>query len=216
MAREETAGARGARRAGQLLVRLAGELVAARTSAGLSIREVARRLRVAHDTVRRLERAEPSAMSVELVARYAAVVGLQLAASLYLDGDPVRDRAHLALLGRFRTRLHPGLRWRTEVPIPITGDRRSGDAVMGGDGWDGLVEAETRLGDIQLLERRAGAKARDLGVRRLVLLVADTTHNREVVRLHPELRERFPIDTRTCLRHLRRGEDPGGDCLVIL
>jgi hypothetical protein len=168
------------------------------------------------DTIIRLEAGDAPTMTVDLVARVAAVLGLQLAASLHPDGDPVRDKAHLEVLARFRARLHPALGWSAEVAIPIAGDQRSGDARIDGGIWDALVEAETRLGDLQLLERRAAAKQRDLGADRLILLVAATRHNREVIRLHPELRERFPIDTRTCLRRLAAGEDPGGDCLVIL
>jgi hypothetical protein len=95
-------------------------------------------------------------------------------------------------------------------------DLRSGDALVGGIEWDALVEAETVLGDLQLVERKAAAKQRDLGAKRLILLVGDTRRNREVIRLHPELRERFPIDTRTCLMRLGSGRDPGGDCLVVL
>lgn len=155
-------------------------------------------------------------MTVDLIARVGAVLGLELAASLHPDGDPVRDRAHLALLARLRARVNQALRWDAEVAIPIAGDQRSGDARIAGAGWDALIEAETRLGDLQLLERRAAAKQRDLGADRLILLVSATRHNREVIRLHPELRERFPIDTRTCLKRLSAGEDPGGDCLVIL
>ena len=155
-------------------------------------------------------------MSVDLAARVASVVGLQLASSLHPDGDPVRDRAHLALLARVRARISPALRWRAEVPIPIAGDLRSGDVLISGGEWDALLEAETRLGDLQLLERRAAAKQRDLGATRLILLVSDTHHNRDVVRLHPELRDRFPVDTRTCLSRLGRGDDPLGDALVIL
>ena len=146
----------------------------------------------------------------------AASVGLQLAANLCLDGDPVRDRAHLALLGRFRARLRTSLRWRTEVPMPTSGDRRSGDAVIAGVDWDALVEAETAVVDLQLVQRKAAAKHRDLSTKRLILLVADTRRNREVIRLHPELRDRLPIGTRECLAKLARGLDPGGDCLVIL
>ena len=100
--------------------------------------------------------------------------------------------------------------------MPNVGDRRSGDAMIDGVDWDALVEAETVLADLQLVERKAAAKQRDLGARRLILLVADTRRNREVIRLHPELRERFPIDTRTCLTRLGAGRDPGGDCLVVL
>lgn len=81
---------------------------------------------------------------------------------------------------------------------------------------DYLVEAETHLGDFQALERRISAKARDLGADRVVLLLADTRHNRTVVREVPGVRARFPIDTKTWFRAIARGEDPVGDALVIL
>ena len=155
-------------------------------------------------------------MTIDLLARYAAMVGLELSANLHPNGDPVRDRGHLALMARFRRRLDPGLRWRTEVPVPIAGDLRSGDGLITGSGWDALVEAETRVGDIQQLERRATTKVRDLGTDRLILLIADTRHNRTVLGLHPELAERFTIGSRRCLRALAIGADPGGDAIVIL
>ena len=155
-------------------------------------------------------------MTLDLVARMAAALGNQLAASLYADGDPLRDRAHLALLARLRKRLAPSLRWRVEIPIPIAGDRRSGDATISAARWTALVEAETRLGDLQQVERRAAAKQRDLGAERLILLVSDTRHNRAVLRLHPELAERFPIDQRRCLSALAQGEDPDGDAIIVL
>lgn len=156
--------------------RLAEEIVTTRLGAGLSVREVARRALVSPDTVRRIERAEPGATSIDNVARIAEVVGLELAANLYPNGDPVRDRAHLALLARFRARLGSGVRMRTEVPVPVAGDRRSGDAIVSGREGDVLVEAETHLRDAQGVERHARAKARDLGAGRLVLLVSDTRH----------------------------------------
>jgi transcriptional regulator with XRE-family HTH domain len=196
--------------------RLANELERARKTAGLSLREVGRRLGVRHELVARVERGDPSMMRIDLLAEVAEVVGLQLAASLHPNGDPVRDTAHLQLLARFRRRMNPRLRWRVEVPIPIAGDPRSADALIEGGFGTALVEAETHLGDIQAIERKTAAKARDLGVERLILLVSDTRHNRSVTRLHPELRERFPVDTRTCLGSLGRGSDPGGDCLVVL
>lgn len=79
-----------------------------------------------------------------------------------------------------------------------------------------LIEAETHLGDVQALERKCAAKARDLGVIRTVLLVADTRRNRQVIRDHPELTDRFPIGTRACLAELAHATDPGGDCLIVL
>lgn len=216
MATRATAGTRGARRSGRIRLRLADGLVVARTAAGLSLREVARRAGLSADTVRRLERGDEGAMGVDTLARVGEVVGLEFAASFYPSGEPVRDRAHLALLNRLRKRLGPGVRVRTEVPIPISGDLRSGDAVVGFDGGDALIEAETHLGDVQLVERKGSAKQRDLGATRLVLLVSDTRNNREVLRLHPELLERFPVSGRRCLSRLARGLDPGGDAIAIL
>ena len=81
---------------------------------------------------------------------------------------------------------------------------------------DVLIEAETHLDDIQLVERRGAAKQRDLGATRLVLLVADTRHNKDVAKRHPELRERFPTSPRQALAALTRGDDPGGDALILL
>jgi hypothetical protein len=104
--------------------------------------------------------------------------------------------------------------------MPITGDLRSADGTLAVRAEYGpadvLIEAETHLDDIQLVLRRGGAKQRDLGAKRFVLLVADTKHNREVIRRHPELREWFPVAPRRALAALAKGEDPGGDCLIVL
>ena len=216
MAGRESLATQGAKRSRSLRQRLGSELEAARKASGLSVREVARVVGVSPHRIERAERGEPGALTIDLAARMAPVVGLQLAASLHPNGDPVRDRAHLALLGRFRARLHPTLAWRTEVPMPIAGDLRAADASLTGSFGTYLIEAETRATDFQAVERKARLKQRDFGADGLILLLADTPHNRRVLRLHPELLERFPIGTRKCLAALRRGEDPGGDCLVIL
>ena len=155
-------------------------------------------------------------MTIELAATMAAALGLQLNVTLHPDGNPVRDSGHRALLERLRARLGDGLRLRTEVPIPIEGDRRSADAVIDGRGTAMMVEAETRIDDVQALERRLSAKQRDLGIGRVILLVADTRHNRTVVANNPSIRARLPISTRACLAALSRGVDPGGDGLVFL
>ncbi|MEA2673791.1 MAG: hypothetical protein QOI92_983 [Chloroflexota bacterium] len=196
--------------------RIAADLSTFRRSANLSMRELARRVGVSLETMVRLERGEPATTTIDLVTRVAQVLGLELAASLYPQGDPIRDRGHLALLERFRRRLPAGLRWRTEVPIPLVGDLRSGDGVVESGALTFLVEAETHLGDFQAVERRMGAKARDLGVDRVVLLLADTRHNRMLVNTIPAIRERFAVDMRAWFRAVAKGEDPGGDGLVIL
>jgi len=166
--------------------------------------------------IERALRGDPSALTVDLAARIAPAVGLLLAASLHPNGDPVRDRAHLALLARFRKRLHPSLAWRTEVPMPIAGDLRAADGHVEGTFGTVLIEAETRVTDIQGVHRKAQLKQRDLAADRLILLIADTLHNRRVIAAHAELREHLPVGTRRCLAAFSRGADPGGDCLVIL
>lgn len=207
---------RGAQRGRFLVGRLVSELRTARRTAGMSQRELARLVRVSHTSIARLERGQSGILTVALAARMAAVLGLKLSATLHPDGDPVRDAAHVALVERLRLRLAAGLRWRTEVPMPIAGDLRAADAVIDGPGVAVLVEAETRLDDLQALERRLNAKQRDLQLARVLLLVADTRHNRRVVADHPPVRARFPISTRAALAALARGRDPGGDAIVFL
>jgi transcriptional regulator with XRE-family HTH domain len=206
----------GAKRSRLLRQRLCAELDGARVAGGLSIREVARAVGVSPHRIERALLGESGALTIDLAARIAPVVGLQLAASLYPNGDSVRDQAQLRLLGRFRPRLHRSLSWRTEVPMPIAGDLRGADGVIDGDFGSILVEAEARVTDLQAVERKARLKQRDLGADRLILLIADTRNNRKVLDLHPELREHFPISQRMCLAALARGENPGGDCLVVL
>jgi transcriptional regulator with XRE-family HTH domain len=207
---------RGARRGRFLENRTVDGLVTARRSAALSQRELGRQLGVSHSRVGRVLRGEPGTLTIELAARMASVLGLELAVTLYPAGDPVRDKSHLALLARFRARLHPSIRWRTEVPIPIEGDRRAADAVIESSIWAAMVEAETRIDDVQALDRKINLKQRDLGLRRVILVVADTRHNRFVVANVPALVNRFPVSTRACLAALSSGRDPGGDALVIL
>jgi hypothetical protein len=155
-------------------------------------------------------------IDLELMSRIAAVLGCELSLGIHPVGTPVRDKAHVALLGRFAARLAPSILWRTEVPMPIPGDHRSANGVAQAPDFDAIVEAETRLDDVQAVERPLRGKQRDLDTARAILLVADTRHNRAVIEGVPGLRREFPIDTRHCLAALGRGLDPGGDCLVIL
>lgn len=216
MATRESDAARGERRSRLLRHRLGPELGDVRRAIGLSLREIARTLDVSVDRLIRAERGDPPTLTIDFLARYAALLGLELAASLYPIGTAIRDKGHLDVLERFRRRLPKLVRWRTEVPIPITGDGRSADGVASTEQADYLVEAETHLGDFQALERRIGAKMRDLGADRAVLLLADTRHNRAMLNTIPAIRERFPVDMRAWFHAIAQGRDPGGDALVIL
>jgi transcriptional regulator with XRE-family HTH domain len=193
---------------------------AARIAAGLTQDDVGKAIGVSHARVGRFERGEIAQPELVFMSAYCAVVGLDLSIRSYPAGDPIRDRAHLALLERFRARLHPSLRWRTEVPLPIEGDLRAWDAEIRPappDQWRARVEAETRIADGQALERKLALKLRDDPGGYLILLLSDTKLNRATLRhLRDSLRPTFPLDTRAILAALRAGVDPGGSGIVIM
>jgi hypothetical protein len=147
-------------------------------------------------------------------------VGLDLALRAYPAGDPIRDRAQLALLERLRKRLHPSLRWRTEVPLPIERDLRAWDAEISGrqpEPWRARVEAETRITDGQALERRLTLKYRDDPGGHLILLVSDTRANRAALRtLREDLTELLPLNARELLAAFSSGRDPGASGIAIM
>jgi hypothetical protein len=79
------------------------------------------------------------------------------------------------------------------------------------------IEAETRLHDVQALLRRVASKRRDGAAGRLVLVVADTRTNREVVRAaRPEFVATFPADTRSIWPAVVAGFPPPHDALVLV
>jgi transcriptional regulator with XRE-family HTH domain len=192
----------------------------ARIGAGLSIRDAAAASGASHQQLLRFERGELDRVSIADVGAWCAVVGLDLSLRAYPAGDPIRDRAQLALLERFRARLNPSLRWRTEVPLPIERDLRAWDAEVSGAAptpWRLRVEAETNVADGQALERRIQLKIRDDPVGHLILLVSETRANRQAMRLLRDgLRETFPLDARATMTALTAGRDPGGSGIVIL
>jgi len=197
-------------------VRAGDELRIGRLAAGFSQRALGRIVGLSHAAIGRVERGELQRVTIDRLAMISTALGLDLRIGLFPTGSPVRDAAHLALLERLRLRVASILRWRAEVPVPIIGDLRSADVVIDGPQVDVMVEAESRLNDLQALERRVRLKQRDLGARRALLLVADTRHNRAVLAAHPEVVARFPISTRACLAALGTGRDPGGDAIVLL
>jgi transcriptional regulator with XRE-family HTH domain len=208
---------RGTRIGRGLSRQVGGDLRDVRIGAGLSQMVVAGALGVSHTKVGRIERGENIAVSLIDLARLSAVLGMDLSVRIFPVGDPLRDAAHLALLERLRQRLSPSLGWRTEVPIPIPGDRRAWDAVIRGLGWRTGVEAETRIRDAQAVARRIALKERDGEVDHVVLLLADTKRNREALAVARDaLRSAFPLDTRAMLAALAVGTDPGASGIIIL
>jgi len=193
------------------------ELAETRRLAGLSQLDAARAVAMSHAQLGRIERAELAGLTVDQVCRAAAAVGLRCSVRLFPDGDPVRDAAQLKLLERFRLRLPDGIRWHTEVPLPIPGDLRAWDGMATLRGRRAGCEAETRLGDIQALERRLALKLRDGAVDVLIVVVADTAANRGALARHREvLRPLLPQDGRQVLAAFRAGHLPDQNGLLLL
>ncbi len=207
----------GADRARRTVAELTTELRRARVDRGLSQAEVGRAVGLSGPQVCRIERGLSPDVSIAVLCRLVAVVGLELSARAYPAGEPIRDRAHVAVMGRFRGRLHRSLHWRVEVPLPVAGDLRAWDGHVSGECWRVGVEAETRPSDLQALQRRLALKLRDGGVDALILVLADTRHNRALLQAHgDELVQRFPVPGRRAMELLAAGAYPGGSAIVLL
>ncbi len=216
MGARESAFDRGGRNAMYLRHRLGTELRDARRAAGLSQGEVARASALSQSQVSRAERAVRHAPRVDELARHAAVLGLRLSVKLYPEGSPVRDAGQLRLMQRFRRQLPADTPLQHEVPIGGTGDLRAWDLVLGTKPAV-AVDAETRLHDLQALQRRCATKLRDSDVDRLVLLVAATPHNRLVLREHRlTLETTFPLGHAQVMASLRHGRAPAASGIVVL
>jgi transcriptional regulator with XRE-family HTH domain len=208
---------RASRTAAALVAATALELRQARVAAGLSQRAVADAAGLSHPTVSRVERGASPELSLLVVARLSAVLGLKPSIRLFPDGDPIRDVAHVKLLERLHMRIHPNLRWRLEVPLPIPGDLRAWDATIAGMGFVVGVEAETRIRDAQAVARRTNLKQRDGELDHVVLLVADTRANRRALSSSAaELIPTFPGTQRQVLRALAEGRNPGQSAIIVL
>ena len=103
------------------------------------------------------------------------------------------------------------------MPVPLERDMRAADARLTRGDVTIIVEAITRLSDVQAQVRAAKLKARDIGGTRLLLLVGGSSANREALReAVPIVRAAFLTGTRRLLWTLADGRDPGADCLLVL
>jgi transcriptional regulator with XRE-family HTH domain len=207
----------GAARAHAAVTTVSHEIDMARRQHGLSLEALGAAVGMSRWQVGRIARSQKNDLTIAEATLLLAALGQELSVRSFPSGDPVRDVAHLKLLERFRAELHASLRWRVEVPVAGTGDMRAWDAVVSGAGWSIGIEAETRIRDVQVLERRLGLKLRDGSVDAVVLLLADTRHHRTVVRLAGEgLARAFPLPGRRAIELLRVGVRPGQGSIVLL
>lgn len=216
MPTRERAVDRGREQARRTISDLGREIREARRSHGLSLAEVGRAADLSTAAVSRIERGMVGAVPLVRLAELLAVVGLDLSARAYPLGEPIRDAAHAQLLQRFRARLATSLRWLTEVPVGGPGDARAWDAAIRGHDFLIGVEAETRLRDLQAIDRRIALKRRDGRVDHAILLLANTRWNRGVVReFETHVKVNFPVPGPRAIASLAQGLDPGGSSLIL-
>lgn len=198
--------------------RIVAELIETRRISATSQEALARELGRSQSDVSRLERLiEIDRVSFVEVSEVAFLLGLELSAGLHLVGEPIRDKGHQALLGRLRVLLSTAFKVLAEVPLPTPGDRRSWDLLLRLPAQLIGVEAETRIRDMQRLVRHVRQRERDGGADAIILLLADSRTNRDLV---DELREAlgpgYAVPPRHLLRSLRTGQPVSGSGVILL
>lgn len=188
----------------------------ARRSLGLSQLRVAELVGLSQATISRLENGR-SSIGIVTLAMIADVLGLDLVVTLHPGGAPVRDAGHIRVMTRLRSLLPAQFVLKTEVPVPIMGDRRAIDVLIADPRLDTGFELETRLTDAQALVRRIILKQRDTGLACMVLVFPDTTANRQAVAAAlPTLRPSFPLSSRAILSALRAGMTPAANGILFV
>jgi len=200
-----------------VLVSVGRELRVARYKAGMTQRSVGRAIGRSGSWVSRVEGGKVRGVSARQLTATAAAVGMRLYVSLYPAGRRPLDAPQLALLNTFNRRISPSWRREIEAVMPREGDLRAVDELISNGTCRCAVEAITRFASVEAQVRSARTKQRDIGAARLILLVKGSHANRRMLReAGSVLVDAFPIGTRWAMAALARGEDPGGDCLVLL
>jgi hypothetical protein len=200
-----------------LLGKVIGEFREGRVGAGVSQKVIGKAIGRSDAWVSWTESGQNESLSIVDASRMLATVGLDLWVRAYPAGRGVRDEAQLTLTARLRSLVASRWEWRTEVPIPLPGDPRAWDVVLRGPTVSIGVEAETRLRDIQAIDRRVMLKLRDSGLDRVIILVAPTRTNRSTLReMGDSLRTNYPIPSRQALQALLSARDPGGNAIIVL
>lgn len=189
----------------------------ARLEAGLTQARVAAVAGISRPQLASLEcgRRTPT---IELLARLAAVVGLELSLRVFPGGAPLRDAGQLRLLARFVDLVGNGWQSRAEVPVSADPrDRRAFDLVLTTGSQRVAVEAVSRLVAADSQVRRIMLKANVARVDAVLLVLADTRHNRDAsAAAAPTLRASFPLDPRSAMRALRAGHAPTANGIVFV
>jgi transcriptional regulator with XRE-family HTH domain len=217
MPRQERLLERARRLARRDLLALGEDIREIRLRSGMSLQELSAATRVSISELSRIERGLSPHVQIERMAMIGAVVRLDVRVRGFPSGPPIRDAAQLLLTRRLRELLPAQMRLRTEVPLRIPGDLRAWDGVIDSGPTHRPVELESRLRDLQALLRRIHLKCRDSNETVVLLVVADTRHNRHVLKVSAdELADQFPVGSRDALTMIRGGTLPERGAILLL
>jgi transcriptional regulator with XRE-family HTH domain len=187
----------GMRKADRALADLGEEFRNKRIENSLSQQQVALAAGISRHSYLRIERGGMTNLRIVTASKVAAVLGLDLAVRAYPGASSIRGAAHAARLASVMQFVVPPLNYANEVPLPQGPERpfeqRAWDAMVSGRCKRTGFEMEMRIRDGQALERRIELKRRDDPVDGVVLLLADTRNNRDMIQASPGL---FPGMTR--------------------
>ena len=207
----------GAERAHKIVIELGRDLRDARRLAGLSQERVSAATGISHSHLSRIEHGLVPNLSIDLASRPASIVGLDLSVRTL----PAERRSGILDKSDSSTgfasswnRRSPGA---PEAAVGGRRDPRAWDGVLA-DGRDRAgVEAEVHVHDWQALDRRISLRQRDTGIEIVILVLADTRHNRAVLReVGPALTVNVPEPSGTALRALRGGHLPKASTIVMV
>jgi len=212
---------RGRRRGRLLTARAIDELRTARIVAGLTHAEIAHAIGVDRSIVTRLEHGAFEDLGIVRLSEIASVLGYEVSVGLHPIGDPLRDKEQLACARRFDALISNKWRVTDETLLPGAGEQRA---------WDKLlrladatprhlvgVDIESRVWDVQAIVRRTRARERDGQVDHILIVLADTAHNRRIVdELRASLGPGYATGSRRLLRGLRVGERLAGSGVLLV
>ena len=204
-------------RARAVRIDLGSEIRHTRLAAGLSLTEVGTAIDRSASWISRVERGIVVGARLDDLIVLGASVGLKVWVTTFPAERAIHDAPQLALLRRFRARVGEHWQWNYEVLVPIQRDLRAADAVIRIGSVVVMIEAFTRLADGQAQLRAVLAKARDMGIGRVILVIAATHANRRALDIAADVvAADFPLGTRAVLTALAAGRDPGANGVVLI
>ena len=221
MATKETRQQRGQRKGRELIRRVLREIHDARVVGGLSQARIAAAMGSSQQAYARFEGERFKDLGLTQLSVVASVLGYEVSVGLHPIGDGIRDRAQQTVGKRFDADLSDAWHVTNEALLPGTGEQRA---------WDKLlklvaesppylvgVDIESKVWDVQALVRRTRGRERDGHVDEILIVLADTAHNRRVVdELRTALGPAYVTPAREILRTLRLGQRLVGSGVVLV